>query len=64
MTYEKAVAYDYEAKDFALYLGRTGEEMELVGFARTFADGEQTLNELITSLLTREYAQPIEAPVA
>jgi glutamate mutase epsilon subunit len=49
--YEKAIIYDPETRDFAMYL-----DGELVGFARTFQEGETTLNELVYDLLNREFS--------
>lgn len=39
----KAIEYDRETRDFALYL-----DGELVGFARSYQDGETVLDDLIT----------------
>jgi hypothetical protein len=44
--YEKAIVYDPETRDFAMYL-----DGELVGFARTYQEAEQTLDELVYDLL-------------
>jgi hypothetical protein len=65
MRYEKAIEYNHEGGDFAMYLGDEGQpdSFELVGFARTYSEAETTLDELVYSLLSREYAQP-EQPVA
>lgn len=48
--YEKAIVYDAATRDFAMYL-----DGELVGFARTYAEAEETLDELIWNLLNGEY---------
>ncbi|GAB4424434.1 MAG: hypothetical protein OHK0015_03170 [Chloroflexi bacterium OHK40] len=48
--YEKAIIYDPETRDFAMYL-----DGELVGFARTFQEAETTLDELIYELLNGQY---------
>lgn len=50
--YEKAIVYDPETRDFAMYL-----DGELVGFARTYQEGEETLDELVYSLLNRDAAE-------
>jgi glutamate mutase epsilon subunit len=49
--YEKAIVYNAEDKDFALYLNG-----ELCGFARSYQEGETTLNELVYDLLNREFS--------
>jgi hypothetical protein len=63
MMYAKEIVYDPETRDFAMYLGTEGrpDSFELVGFARTYADAETTLDELVYSLLQRE-ALADEAP--
>jgi hypothetical protein len=48
--YEKAIVYDPETRDFAMYL-----DGDLVGFARTYQEAEETLNELVYELLSGEY---------
>jgi hypothetical protein len=48
--YKKAIIYDPETRDFAMYL-----DSELVGFARTFQEAEETLDELVYELLNGEY---------
>lgn len=48
--YEKAIMYDPQTRDFACYL-----DGELVGFARTFQEGEELLDELVYELLNGEY---------
>lgn len=48
--YEKAIIYDPETRDFAMYL-----DGELVGFARTYQEAETTLDELVYELLNGEY---------
>jgi len=45
--YEKEIVYDPETRDFAMYL-----DGELVGFARTYQEAEQTFDELIYELLS------------
>jgi hypothetical protein len=55
--YEKAIVWDPETRDFALYLGYEGkpDSFELVGYARTYAEAEETLDELVYELLNGEY---------
>lgn len=48
--YEKAIIYDPETRDFAMYL-----DGELVGFARTFQEAEETLDQLVYELLNGAY---------
>jgi hypothetical protein len=48
--YEKSIAYDYETRDYAMYLD-TGNGPELIGFARTHHEGETTLDQLVFELL-------------
>lgn len=50
LMYTKEIIYDSETRDFAMYL-----DGELVGFARTYQEAEQTLNELIYELLHGGY---------
>jgi hypothetical protein len=45
--YKKHIKFDRETKDFAMYL-----DGELVGYARTYLEGETTLNELVYELLS------------
>jgi hypothetical protein len=47
--FEKAIVYDPETRDFAMYL-----DGELVGFARTYQESESTLDELVYELLHGE----------
>lgn len=49
--YEKAISYDRETRDFAMYL-----DGELVGFARTYQEAEETLDALVYDLLNRQLA--------
>jgi hypothetical protein len=44
--FTREIVYDYEARDYALYLSG-----ELIGFARTHDEGETTLNELVSELI-------------
>jgi hypothetical protein len=53
--YEKEIVYDPETRDFAMYL-----DGELVGFARTYQEAEQTLDELIYELLNGTHYVPIK----
>lgn len=48
--YTKAIAYDPETRDYAMYLNE-----ELAGFARTFVEAEETLDALIYELLHGSY---------
>ncbi len=50
--YLKEIVYDPETRDFAMYL-----DGELVGFARTYQEAEQTLDELVYELLNGQYFQ-------
>lgn len=50
MPYEKEIVYDSETKDFALYLNG-----ELVGFARTYQEAEDALDQLVYELLSGQY---------
>lgn len=50
--YEKAIIYDPETRDFAMYL-----DGELVGFARTYQEAEVTLDQLILELLSGNYVR-------
>lgn len=51
--FEKAISYDPATRDFTLSL-----DGEIVGYARTYADGERTLNELVYSILTHQQPEP------
>lgn len=46
--YKKEIEYDLETGDFAMYL-----DGELVGFARTYVEAEETLDQLIYELINR-----------
>ena len=48
--YEKSIVYDYETKDFAMYI-----DNELVGFARTYQEADATLDEIIFELRTGSF---------
>lgn len=48
--YEKAIIYDPETRDFAMYL-----DGELVGFARTYQEAEVTLDQLVFELMSGQY---------
>lgn len=50
--YEKEIIYDPEVREFAMYL-----DGELVGFARTYYEAEQTLDALVYELLNGLYFQ-------
>jgi hypothetical protein len=44
--YRTEIVYDRQTRDYAMYLDR-----ELVGYARTYADAEATLDALISDLM-------------
>lgn len=48
--YHQEIIYDPVTRDFAMYL-----DGELVGFARTYEEAEQTLNALVYELLHGGY---------
>lgn len=48
--YRKEIAYDRETGDYAMYL-----DGELVGFARTYHEAEQVLDQLVFELLSGQY---------
>lgn len=48
--YERAIIYDPETRDFAMYL-----DGELVGFARTYQEAEVTLDQLVFELMSGQY---------
>jgi hypothetical protein len=48
--YRKEIVYDRETRDYALYL-----DGELVGFARTYHEGEVLLDQLVFELISGEY---------
>lgn len=54
--YDRQYVYDRETRDFAMYL-----DGELVGFARTPQEAEQTLNALVYELLVSAYGVPAQA---
>lgn len=56
--YQKEIVYCPQSRDFALYL-----EGELVGFARTYADGEATLDSLISEIARMRHGTPESVPV-
>lgn len=53
--YKKEIKWDRETKDFAMYLDGT-----LVGYARSYLEGEITLNNLVHETLKH---QPAPAPI-
>jgi hypothetical protein len=59
--YEKAIIYDPETRDFAMYL-----DGELVGFARTYQEAEATLDELVYELINGDHflGEPFREPAA
>ena len=48
--YRKTIVYDRETHDWAMYLND-----ELVGFARTREEAEQTLDQLVFELMSGHY---------
>lgn len=48
--YKKEIVYVRETKDWAMYL-----DGECVGFARTYAEAERTLDDLVFELLSGVY---------
>lgn len=48
--YRKEVVFDRETGDYSLWL-----DSELIGFARTYAEAERTLDQLVFELLNGEY---------
>lgn len=50
---EKAIIFDPETRDFAMYL-----DGELVGFARTYREAEETLDALVYEILVMAYGPP------
>ncbi len=48
----KEIVYDRETRDYAMYL-----DGELVGFARTYHEGEVTLDQLVFELITADAAR-------
>lgn len=68
MMYAKEIVYVPETRDFAMYLGTEGrpDSFELVGFARTYADAEMTLDELVYELLNGDHflGEPFREPAA
>lgn len=52
-TYTKEIKYDFEMHDYALLL-----DGELVGYARTYHEGETTLDKLVYDLLNPQPPQP------
>jgi hypothetical protein len=49
-TFRKEIKYDHESRDYALYLND-----ELVGYARTYHDGELALDALALAILTHQH---------
>ena len=50
--YEREIVYDPKSKDFILYLNG-----QLVGFARTYQEGQAILDQLVYDLLQSESAR-------
>jgi hypothetical protein len=57
--YRKEIVYDRETHDYALYL-----DGELVGFARSYHEGEVTLDQLVFELLSGQYLRSTPATPA
>lgn len=55
--FDKQTIYDPETRDFAMYL-----DGELVGFARTNREAEDTLDALVYEILTAAYGPTMEPP--
>lgn len=56
MPFEKEIIFDTETRDFAFYL-----DGELVGFARTYQEAEETLDELVYELLNGQFFRELSA---
>lgn len=54
--YEREIVYAQETRDFEMRLNG-----ELVGFARTYQEAEQTLDELVYELLNRQFFRELSA---
>ncbi len=50
--YQREIKYSRETKDYAMYLSdATGANFELIGYARTYNEAEETLDRLVFELL-------------
>lgn len=60
--YERKIEYDRELRDYGMYI-KYSEEWELVGFARTYQEGEVTLDQLVFELISgQHYVRTGEMP--
>lgn len=57
--YQKEIKFDRASKDYALFL-----DGECVGYARTYLEGETTLNALVAELLERDAQTTEQQPAA
>ena len=57
--YRKEINYVKETRDFEMRL-----DGELVGYARTYAEAEETLDELVYELLNRKFNDALNKPAA
>lgn len=48
--YRQEIVRDYETRDWAMYL-----DGELVGFARTYPEAQETLNQLVLELMSGSF---------
>jgi len=55
--YRKEIVYDRATRDYAMFLDK-----ELVGFARTYHEGEVTLDQLVFELIGSQYFAGIGEP--
>lgn len=56
--FEKAISYDATTRDFALYL-----DGELVGWAKSYLEGEETLDALVYDILNPKVTPVVEEAV-
>lgn len=55
--YRQEVVRDYETREWAMYLNG-----ELVGFARTYPEAQETLNELVIQLMSVPTISKLDEP--
>lgn len=48
--YRKEIVYDRDTRDYAMYI-----DGELVGFARTYREAEETLDQLVFELMSGQF---------
>jgi hypothetical protein len=48
--YRKEIVYDRDARDYAMYI-----DGELVGFARTYREAEETLDQFVFELMSGQF---------